>query len=63
MAVASTWCEIRVGAWEAVGEDACFYLGFGGMGRQRLTLLVAPPEGSQSKGVGVLIARVLEERS
>ncbi len=50
-------------AWEAVGGDACFYLGFGGMGRQRLTLLVAPPESSQSKGVGVLIARVLEERS
>ncbi len=50
-------------AWEAVGGDACFYLGFGGMGRQRLTLLVAPPESRQSKGVGVLIARVLEERS
>ena len=45
-------------AWEAVGEDACFYMGYGGMDRRRLTVLVAPPEGSRSNGA--LIARVLE---
>ena len=48
-------------ALEAVGEDACFYLGYGGIGRRRLTLLVAPPEGSTSNGA--LIARVLALRS
>lgn len=44
-------------ALDAVGDDACFYLGYGGMRRNRLTLLVAPPEGSQSGGA--LIARIL----
>jgi len=44
-------------ALDAVGDDACFYLGYGGMSQKRLTLLVAPPDGSKSNGA--LIARVL----
>ncbi len=47
-------------ALDIVGDDACFYLGYGGMSRKQLTLLVAPPEGSQSGGA--VIARILALR-